>query len=73
MRRTSIYYPLRYIVQCQPAGQAFFETICAFNLAAVAIEYAETCFTHQTIDGFKYRVVDHHNNEDKCIYRAEVA
>lgn len=77
MRRSSVYYPLRYIVQCQPAGQHFFEVIAAFNADSVAIDYAKDCHEfHAAVGGaaaeYKYRVLDHKNNENKCIYRSDV-
>lgn len=72
MRRSSVYYPLRYIVQCQPAGQAFFENIAAFNDDGVAIDYACDCLKGKPI-GWKYRVVHHQNNEDRTIYRSDAS
>lgn len=84
LRRSSAYYSLCYIVQCQPIGQAFFQPIAAFDTERVAIDYAKECVKKQfelfctgNTDsrkpfGWKYRVVHHHNNEDKCIYRSDV-
>lgn len=70
MRRSSIYYPLRYIVQCQQPGQAFFYSMAAFDLEAVACGYAKQCAAEHRSD-YRYRVIDHHNNEDKCVYRSD--
>lgn len=72
MRRSSVYFSLRYIVECQPAGQAFFEPIAAFNHDGVAIDYAKGCFW-RALTGFKYRVTERRNNEPKCIYRSDAA
>ncbi len=43
IKRASVYYPLKWRVDCKPAGQVFFEVICAFNVDSVAIAYAEDC------------------------------
>lgn len=69
-RVTSIYKALKYVVMCQPAGQAFFEPIAAFNHDGVAIDYARDCLKGKPI-GFRYRVEERKNNEPKCIYRSD--
>lgn len=43
MRRSSVYYELKWTVLCKPFGQHFFEPIAAFNNETVAIAYAHTC------------------------------
>lgn len=43
MQRTSRYYNLKWIVECKPGKQAFFETIAAFNDDSVAEVYAAEC------------------------------
>lgn len=69
MRRSSVYYALRYVVQCSWPDKPFFESMCAFDLADAAIEYAAEAFKKQTVDGFRYRVIDHRNNEDRVVHR----
>ncbi len=69
MRRTSIYFPLRFVVECQRTGQAFFEPIAAFDHDSVAIAYAKECGR----TGYRYRVTERRNNEAKCIYRSDVS
>lgn len=68
MRRTSVYYSLRFIVQCQSPSYAGFESIAAFDNQGTAIKYAADCTVGRSTD-YRYRVVDHANNEDKCVYR----
>lgn len=68
MRRSSVYYPLRYIVQCQSPSFAGFESIAAFDEKGIAIKYAADCTVGKSAE-YRYRVIDHHNNEDKCVYR----
>lgn len=83
-RVTSIYKTLRFLVECQPPGQAFFEPIAALNSDRVAIDYAKECVKRQfeifssandgklVAFGWRYRVVERRNNEPKCIYRSDI-
>lgn len=58
MRRNSKYHSLKYVVECMPAGQAFYESIAAFNVDNVATNYAADCWYEQMIPGFKYRAME---------------
>lgn len=71
MRRTSKYHPLRFIVECAPTNQPFFESIAAFNHCDVAKQYAIECRVGKP-DGYRYRVLHCVHNEDRCIYRSDV-
>ena len=59
MKRSSKYYPLRYVVECKPTNQAFFEVIAAFNVDVVALDYAKAC---SRSTGYAYRVMKRHGN-----------
>lgn len=64
MRRSSPYFNLRYIVECKPPRQAFFEQMCAFNSDSVAFDYAERCRADKRFwpDGkWEYRVMKRTN------------
>lgn len=74
MRRTSRYHALQWIVECQPAGQAFFESIAAFNSQEVAKDYAYDCHRDkQRVGGvaakYKYRVLERRGSEYVTIAR----
>lgn len=43
MKRSSTYFHLKYVVECKPGFQAFFEPIVAFNSDRVALHYAADC------------------------------
>lgn len=71
-RVTSIYKVLKFVVECQEPGRAFFEVIAAFNSADVAIGYAKDCpYSQDGVYGYRYRVTERKNNEPKCIYRSD--
>lgn len=44
MKRSSKFYPLKWLVECKPSGQHFFEVIAGFNHDRVATSYAKDCF-----------------------------
>lgn len=51
----NIYDNLSYVVECKPAGQAWFESIAAFNVASVARAYMVEC--GKTNPTFMYRLI----------------
>jgi hypothetical protein len=61
MRRTSKYYELKYVVECKPPSQAFFEPIAAFNSSEVAASYAKDC-RRGNGPKWDYRVQTRHGN-----------
>lgn len=55
MKRTSVYFPMRWAVMCKPPGQHFFEPIATFNHDRVASQYAMECRrNHPVHDTNKY-------------------
>lgn len=61
MKRSSPYFNLKTRVDCQPPGQAFYETIAAFNSDRVALAYAEDCRKSKqfsTAGQWRYRVME---------------
>lgn len=55
MKRSSKFYPLKWLVECKPSGQPFFEVIAGFNSDSVAVHYAQDCF--KTNPDFVYLVM----------------
>lgn len=43
MKRSSKYFALRYLVECKPSYQTFYEPIAAYNDDGIAINYAVEC------------------------------
>lgn len=67
-KRTSRYFPLKFVIECSEPGKAFFEPIAAFNLEQVARSYCEGTDKQQAV-GFRYRVVERHSDNYKPIAR----
>lgn len=59
MRRSSVYYPLEWRVECKrpPNPATWWETVAAFNSDRVALDYARDCRKANGKYGFEYRVM----------------
>lgn len=53
MKKTSLYYPLRWVVMCKWPNNGFYEPIAAFNSKPVADQYARNCGANKPL---QYRV-----------------
>lgn len=61
MTRNSKYYGLKWLVECKPGAQPFFETIAAFNSDRIAKGYADDCMKANR-GSYVYRVMERRTN-----------
>lgn len=67
MTHASKYFTLKWVVECKPGVQPFFETIAAFNSDRIAKHYADDCSAENR--SYAYRVMQRFSNGQwKVIY-----